>query len=77
MRDNRPVATTGHDLAGFGAGRVLRQALIFRLPPLCSFGGGPNLKWVLRLWFLHRFARPVCALAARLERAAAWLRRRR
>ena len=61
------VTTSNFDISGNSIGRVLRQELRFRLIPIGNFGGGPNLKFLLRLWVLHKFGRILCRLALKIR----------
>ncbi len=63
----KPVTTKGFDVEGNPIGRVMKQDLIFRVCPIGSFGGGPNLKYLLQLWFLHHLGRPLMWLSLRFE----------
>lgn len=64
------VTTKTHDTAGHTIGRAIKQELIHRLTLVGNFSGGPNLKFMAKLWFLHHLGRPVA-------RAAQWLRENR
>ena len=73
----RQTATQRYDLAGHPAGRIMRQDLIFRILPIGSFGGGPDLKLIVTFWSLHTFGRALFALKMRLEKPASFILRLR
>ena len=64
------VTTSGYDTAGHSIGRTIKQELIYRITLVGNFSGGPNLKFMARLWLLHHLGRSVV-------RAAQWLREHR
>ena len=68
----KSLARNYYDLGDHSMGRVIKQNFLFRLIPFGNFSGGPNLKFLLELWILHRFGRllftrPVLALVRRLK----------
>ena len=65
--DAKPVMTSRFDVQGNTISRVIKQDLIFRVLPIGSFGGGPNLKFLVGLWLLHYVGRPLLWLRVRFE----------
>ncbi len=61
------VTSKQYDMAGHGVWRVLRQDIVSRLMPFGNFGGGPNLKYLLRMIALHSAGAPFFALMMRLH----------
>ncbi len=66
--DRRRLTTRTFDMSGHSIWRVLRQDVISRLMPFGNFGGGPNLKYIVRLLLLHTIGRPVVAIWLRMRR---------
>jgi hypothetical protein len=72
MSENaKPVTTGRFDVQGNTISRVIKQDLIYRVLPVGSFGGGPNLKFLVGLWLLHHVGRPLMWLSVRFERKLA------
>jgi hypothetical protein len=65
--DPKPVTTGRVDLQGNTISRVIKQDLTYRVLPVGSFGGGPNLKFLAGLWLLHHVGRPLMWLSVRFE----------
>ncbi|HMP89106.1 MAG TPA: hypothetical protein PJ991_02835 [Kiritimatiellia bacterium] len=53
----KKITTADHDIRGHSIWRILRQDMIFRVLPFGLFGGGPNLKFVAKMLFLHVFGK--------------------
>jgi len=64
------VTSANFDLTGQRISRVLQQNLLSRMIPIGNFGGGPNLKFLIKLWGLHNFARLYYKMKIRLEKPA-------
>ncbi len=63
----KPLTTPRYDLATLPLRRILAQELEVRCIPLGHFGGGANLKFILRLIGLHYLEGIRQALKIRLE----------
>ncbi len=79
MKKMSPITTRHFDLRDHTISRTMRQDLRFRYLPFGSYGGGPSIFILARLFLLHRLGGLALRLAYVLEgsRAIKWLARLR
>jgi hypothetical protein len=61
------ITTSRFDIGDGEIGRIGKLALLWKIVPFGSYGGGPGWKCVTLLFFLHNLGSPFWVVATRYE----------
>ena len=61
------ITTARFDIGEGEIGRIGRLALLWKIVPFGSYGGGPGWKCVALVFMLHNLGRPFWSIAVRYE----------
>lgn len=72
----KTITNDGFDIGEGEIGRIGKLALLWKIIPFGTYGGGPGWKCIAALYFLHTLGRPLWFIATRYEDRLSTLYRR-